>query len=580
MFADFVPGTGGVGALGRGLDRARCGDAAQRARPLSVRLLGADHQPRAAAALCQRARRRGASRARRRRRPAHPRRHRAAAGAAGLERLVRPVVGRRRRRLARLLRHRLPDARARARLRRCRRRRSSSRSTGCATYVANAPDPSKDGGRDLAYALYVLARNGAAPVGDLRYIADTKLDDCRDADRQGADRRGARPCSATRRAPSASIARRSTRIAPQPKLEFGRADYGSALRDAAALVTLASEGGAPQRDHRRRGRARRGRARAHRPHLDPGGRLAGAGRARARQAGQRHVARCRRRDAAGRALSQPARRRTATAPLTVTNTGDGTVQAVVSVSRRAAHAGARGRDAASRSSAATTRSTASRPIRRKAKQNQRFAVVLKITEPQPQFGRVIVADYLPAGFEIDNPHLVSSGDTGTLAWIDGRRRAGEYANSATTASPPPSTASEDSPPVFTVAYVVRAVSPGHYVLPQADGGGHVPARPFRPHRHRHDRDHGGEMKRWRHHRLAVSSRGAAVAGRARRRRPGSIRSGPPPLGRRTCSNISHLVLDRDGQAAARLRDAREGRWRLPATREGRRSALPQTAVRL
>ena len=54
----------------------------------------------------------------------------------------------------------------------------------------------------------------------------------------------------------------------------------------------------------------------------------------------------------------------------------------------------------------------------KAKQNDRFAVVLKITEPQPQFGRIIVADYLPAGFEIDNPRLVSSGDTGTLAWIE------------------------------------------------------------------------------------------------------------------------------------------------------------------
>ena len=73
--------------------------------------------------------------------------------------------------------------------------------------------------------------------------------------------------------------------------------------------------------------------------------------------------------------------------------------------------------AASRSSATTSRSTASRPIRRKAKQNQRFVVVLKMTEPQPQFGRVIVADYLPAGFEIDNPRLVSSGETGTLAWI-------------------------------------------------------------------------------------------------------------------------------------------------------------------
>ena len=42
--------------------------------------------------------------------------------------------------------------------------------------VANITDPGKNGGTDLAYALYVLARNGLAPIGDLRYLADAKLD--------------------------------------------------------------------------------------------------------------------------------------------------------------------------------------------------------------------------------------------------------------------------------------------------------------------------------------------------------------------------------------------------------------------
>ena len=37
-------------------------------------------------------------------------------------------------------------------------------------------DPTKDVSSDLAYVYYVLARNGAAPLGDLRYLADTKLD--------------------------------------------------------------------------------------------------------------------------------------------------------------------------------------------------------------------------------------------------------------------------------------------------------------------------------------------------------------------------------------------------------------------
>ena len=57
--------------------------------------------------------------------------------------------------------------------------------------VNTAQDVSKDGGRDLAYALYVLARNGVAPLGDLRYIADAKLERPGNPDRQGADRGGA-----------------------------------------------------------------------------------------------------------------------------------------------------------------------------------------------------------------------------------------------------------------------------------------------------------------------------------------------------------------------------------------------------
>jgi uncharacterized protein YfaS (alpha-2-macroglobulin family) len=101
-----------------------------------------------------------------------------------------------------------------------------------------------------------------------------------------------------------------------------------------------------------------------------------------------------------------------------------------------------------------------------AKQNQRFVVVLKMTEPQPQFGRVIVADYLPAGFEIDNPRLVSSGETGTLGWITDAAEPvnSEFRDDRFTAA---FDRGQDSRPVFTVAYVVRAVSPGTYVLPQA-----------------------------------------------------------------------------------------------------------------
>ena len=152
-------------------------------------------------------------------------------------------------------------------------------------------------------------------------------------------------------------------------------------------------------------------------------------------------------------------------PIKVTNTGDAPVQAVVSVS----------------GSPVTPEPAASNGFKiersyftldgkpadvTKAKQNDRFAVVLKVTEAKPEFGHIIVSDYLPAGLEIDNPHLVSSGDSGTLDWIeDGQEPVNtEFRDDRFTAALDRAT---DSKSVFTVAYVVRAVTPGKYVLPQA-----------------------------------------------------------------------------------------------------------------
>ena len=44
-----------------------------------------------------------------------------------------------------------------------------------ANYIGYAQDFAA-GGEGRAYALYVLARNGRAPIGELRYYVDTKLD--------------------------------------------------------------------------------------------------------------------------------------------------------------------------------------------------------------------------------------------------------------------------------------------------------------------------------------------------------------------------------------------------------------------
>jgi uncharacterized protein YfaS (alpha-2-macroglobulin family) len=152
-------------------------------------------------------------------------------------------------------------------------------------------------------------------------------------------------------------------------------------------------------------------------------------------------------------------------PLKVTNAGDATVQAVVTVSgaptvpEPAADKGFR-----VERKYYTLAGKPADPA--KARQNERFAVVLKITEPKPMFGRVIVADYLPAGFEIDNPRLVSSGETGTLAWIEDAQEpvSAEFRDDRFSAA---FDRKAEDQSVFTVAYVVRAVSPGRYVHPQA-----------------------------------------------------------------------------------------------------------------
>ena len=62
---------------------------------------------------------------------------------------------------------------------------------------------------------------------------------------------------------------------------------------------------------------------------------------------------------------------------------------------------------------------------------------------------------------------MSSGDTGTLSWIETRARRrsnAEFRDDRFTAAF--NRKSEDAA-IFTVAYVVRAVSPGTYVHPQA-----------------------------------------------------------------------------------------------------------------
>jgi uncharacterized protein YfaS (alpha-2-macroglobulin family) len=254
-------------------------------------------------------------------------------------------------------------------------------------------------------------------------------------------------------------------IAVRPQLELvSRPDYGSILRDSAALLTLASEGGAP------------------RPTVTGAVQRIEAARGLASYTSTQEnawlvlAARAIAKDATGVSVNVDGENRTGPlfrsvrasdlkGSLKVTNTGDAPLQAVITVTgaplapEPAAEKGFK---------IERTFYTLSGEVvdPSKVRQNDRFAVVLKMTEAQPQYGRIVVADYLPAGFEIDNPRIVSSGDTGTLSWIEDAvpPAFSEFRDDRFTAA---FDRESKSPAVFTVAYVVRAVSSGRYVLPQA-----------------------------------------------------------------------------------------------------------------
>jgi len=330
--------------------------------------------------------------------------------------------------------------------------------------VVNANEPEKDGGRDLAYGLYVLAKNGTAPVGDLRYLADTKLNNLATPIAK-AQLAAALALVGDRGRAERVYASAVESLNPKPVLEFGRTDYGSALRDAAALVSLASEGNAP-RATLTQAVQRVEAARGLTPYTSTqeNAWLVLASRALAKDAGNISL------DIDGSPVKTVVYRSYKGAdidnkPVKITNLGDVPMQAVVSVTG----APVTPEPAASNGFKIERNyfaldGTPADPTQ--AKQNQRFAVVLKITEAKPEYGHIMVVDYLPAGFEIDNPHLVSSGDTGTLDWIDDGEEPEhtEFRDDRFSASI--NRASNDKS-VFTVAYVVRAVSPGKYVLPQA-----------------------------------------------------------------------------------------------------------------
>ena len=99
-------------------------------------------------------------------------------------------------------------------------------------------------------------------------------------------------------------------------------------------------------------------------------------------------------------------------------------------------------------------------------QNERFVVVLTLMALEPSQARLLVVDRLPAGFEIENPALMTSGDLAAFPWLstDNPPAHSEFRDDRFVAAYEPGT---DATAGLMVAYMVRAVSPGSFAHPGA-----------------------------------------------------------------------------------------------------------------
>jgi alpha-2-macroglobulin len=320
----------------------------------------------------------------------------------------------------------------------------------------------KDQGSDIAYALYVLARNRRANIGDLRYYAETQLNDFRSplARAQLAAALSLYGDAALAQSTFTS-AYEAARAAPN---DLTRTDYGSALRDAAGVMALGAES-RPEPEQMPQLINLVQALRNQTPYMSTQDDAWMLLAARALQHDDDDIALTVNGTAHkgnfSETLDGP---EVADDPQTIVNSGAKPVTAVVTTLAAPKQPLPAGGNGFSIERRYYTLDGKEADVTQ-AKQNERFVVVLKVTENNAFASRVLVTDLLPAGFEIDNPSLVSSADLQNFEWLGPTDAAhSEFRTDRFVAA---FDRSAGSPREFTVAYVVRAVTPGTYALPAA-----------------------------------------------------------------------------------------------------------------
>lgn len=327
--------------------------------------------------------------------------------------------------------------------------------------VNYAPDFSADtngGGEALAYALMVLAREGAAAIGDLRYYADVKGDDFSTPLAQAQVAAALASYGDQARADAMFRKAVAKMEALEPEVgQIWRVDYGTRYRDAAALLTLAVEAGSNAVD--REALTDRIATQGQNLSTQEATWALLATNALIDRPGAEGIT------LDGKPAEGPLVRvldAGAVTPVVVQNDGGDTTVTVTTygVPSEPEPAGGNGY--------AITRTyytmAGEKVTLDKVTAGTRLVTVLEVSPFGYGEARLMVADPLPAGFEIDNPNLMSAGSTSELSWLD---TLNEVAHSEFRQDRFVTAVDWSSDQPFKLAYVVRAVSPGTFHHPAA-----------------------------------------------------------------------------------------------------------------
>lgn len=331
-------------------------------------------------------------------------------------------------------------------------------------FIVNTSEPKEADAPKIAYAAYVLARNGRPVIGDLRYLADTKPEIFK-TPLARAQVGAALALLGDRGRALPLFESAATLLSDQGPARVWRADYGTPLRDGAGLVALMAEANAqPALLQKVEAQVGANRDTLTYTSTQENAWMIMAAFATAREADKVMLT------IDGVAKSGPFYATIPETDLTgksvkIGNSGSIPVKAVVNASGHPIQPEpAQSRGFLIERSYKKLDGT---PVDiRQVKQSTRLVVVLKVTESAAENGKLMLVDRLPAGFEIDNPDLVKSADLTGFDFLETKVEAKhtEFRDDrfvATFDRDPSQSA------FFYAAYMIRAVSPGKYVLPPA-----------------------------------------------------------------------------------------------------------------